>query len=176
MISDGSGYDVACAIAHGPIIYRLRDDAPHYQHVSFNPSFSDHLYFAWLGRKQPTAIHLEEVAGILQPGYENIHKFSGFTEEMVKASDLTSFRELMKEHEEVLSQLLGMEPVSASRFPGIPGTVKSLGAWGGDFVMIASEVDEKELFGYLNDRDINVIFRYGDLVYEGSELQQDTTT
>ncbi|MCK4745619.1 MAG: hypothetical protein KAT15_01215 [Bacteroidales bacterium] len=176
MTSDGSGYDVACAIADGPVLYRLRDNAPHYQHVPFHPPFSNHLYFAWLGRKQPTALHLEKVTGTLQPGYETIHQFSGFTEDMVESTDLVSFRELMEEHEEVLSKQLGVEPVSTSRFPGIPGTVKSLGAWGGDFMMIASEANEKELFDYLYERDIKVIYRYGDLVYDGSELRQDTTT
>jgi mevalonate kinase len=170
MTSEGSGYDVACAIAHGPIVYRLREDAPHYQHVVFHPPFSRQLYFAWLGSKQPTAIHLKKVAEKIKPDYETIHRFSVLTEEMMQSQELEHFQSLIEEHEEVLSGLLEMERVSISRFPGLHGTVKSLGAWGGDFVLIASELPERELFDYLYQQEIEVIFRYQDLVYHGGAL------
>ena len=172
MVSEGSGYDVACALAEGPILYRLRDQSPHYQHISFHPPFRDHLYFAWLGKKQPTATHLEWISGTPGPSHETIRQFSQLTMSMVEATTLSEFRLVMEEHEEALSQILGMEMVSA-RFDGLPGSVKSLGAWGGDFVMIASETDEESLKGYLGTRDIQVVYKYNDLVYEGTELQQD---
>jgi mevalonate kinase len=166
LVSDGSGYDVACAIANGPIVYRLRDDAPQYQHISFAPPFSDQLYFVWLGNKQPTAPHLREMTASLNPDYEMIHRYSCFTEEMANATDPLVFREIMSEHDAVLSQLLGIESISATRFRDLPGAVKSLGAWGGDFVMICSEVEEKELYNYLHSKEFEVIYRYSDLVYD----------
>ncbi len=167
MISEGSGYDVACAIASGPIQYQIRDNAPHYQHVPFLPPFSDQIYFAWLGSKQYTEAHLREIKGKFQPEYEEIHRFSCITEAMIEAGDLSTFMELMEEHEEALSSLLKKEKISDSLLHGIPGTTKSLGAWGGDFVMIASEADEKDLFNYLHERDIQVIYRYKEIVYGG---------
>jgi mevalonate kinase len=172
MVSEGSGYDVACALAEGPILYRLRDQSPHYQHISFHPAFRDQLYLAWLGKKQPTVTHLEQITGRTGPSYETIHQFSQMTMAMVEATTLSEFRLVMEEHEEALSQILGMERVSA-KFDGLPGSVKSLGAWGGDFVMIASEADEKSLKGYLGTRDIQVVYKYNDLVYEGTGQQQD---
>ena len=170
MTSEGSGFDVACAIADGPVQYRLRDGEPHYKHVPFHPPFKDHLYFAWLGTKQPTATHLGDIAGRLQPGYEVIHRFSLLTEEMTRAGELDYFQSLMEEHEELLSGLLGIRKVSESRFPGLQGSVKSLGAWGGDFVMIASTLPEQELYDYLYHLNIQVIFRFQDLVYEGTTV------
>jgi len=170
MISEGSGYDVACAISDGPIHYWLRDGEPHYQHISFKPPFADHLYFAWLGSKQQTARHLSSVADRLRPGYETIHRFSRLTEEMTHAAELSHFQSLMEEHEEILSGLLGMEKIAGSKFPDLQGSVKSLGAWGGDFVMIASALPENELYDYLYRRKIEVIFRYHDLVYAGKNL------
>lgn len=171
MISEGSGYDVACAIADGPITYRLRDHGPHYQHVDFDPSFSDQLYFAWLGSKLPTASHLAGIAEKINPDFETIRWFSSMTDAMIKAPDLVTFQELMEKHEERLSSIIGLERVSTTRFPGLPGKVKSLGAWGGDYVMIASNTDAKELHDYLNKRDINVIFGFNDLVYHGNSSQ-----
>jgi mevalonate kinase len=170
MISEGSGYDVACAIAEGPILYRLREDGPHYQHIRFDPPFADQLYFAWLGNKEPTASHLRRRSADFSPDYETLHRFSVLTDQMVEAVELGPFRIAMEEHEEILSGLLGMERVARSRFPGLAGSVKSLGAWGGDFVMIASPLPEEELYAYLNQKNIKVVFRFRDLVYEKNDL------
>lgn len=166
MVSDGSGYDVACALADGPILYKLRDQSPHYRHIPFHPDFSDQLYFAWQGRKQPTASHLESISGTFMPGYEQIHYFSQLTTEMVESTTLEGFRKVMEEHEKVLSDILGMEPVSKEFFD-LPGSVKSLGAWGGDFIMIASDAPEKEVVSYLEQKGIKMWYHYNDLVYEG---------
>jgi mevalonate kinase len=168
MTSEGSGYDVACAIARGPILYRLRDSMPHYQHIQFHPPFSEQLYFAWLGSKQPTASHLRSLSEKIDPDYEFIHRFSMMTEAMVGSKKLIEFQDIMEEHEEVLSGLLGIERVSRTRFPDFPGSVKSLGAWGGDFVMIASDMPETELYEYLYKKDIEIIFRYKELIYDGT--------
>ena len=170
MTSEGSGFDVACAIAEGPILYRLREDGPHYQHIRFNPPFADQLFFVWLGNKQPTASHLRQKASGLRPDYRTLHQFSMLTDRMVEAQDLAQFRITMEEHEEILSGLLGMERVSSNRFPDLQGSVKSLGAWGGDFVMIASPMPEEDLYAYLYRKNIDVIFRFHDLVYEENDL------
>ena len=169
MTSEGSGYDVACAIASGPILYWLKDDGPHYRHIRFHPPFSDQLYFAWLGSKQSPAAHLRQVSPGFNPGYAAIHRFSMLTEQMVEASELNQFRALMEEHEEVLSELMGLERVASTRLPELRGSVKSLGAWGGDFVMIASPLPREELFTYLHGKGIDVIFPYQELVYEKNQ-------
>jgi mevalonate kinase len=172
MVSEDSGYDVACAVAEGPILYHLRNHSPQYQQIPFHPPFLDQLYFAWLGKKQPAASHLGQLSGKLRPAYETIRHFSQLTMAMVEAITLSDFRLIMEEHEEAVSQLLGIERVSA-RFDELPGSVKSLGRWGSDYVMIASEADEEFLKQYLRHRDIHMIYRYKDLVYEGTEIQPD---
>jgi mevalonate kinase len=167
MISEGSGYDVACAITDSAIIYSLLDDGPHYQPVHFNPPFADRLYFVWLGSKQETADHLAEMAGKLNPDLEMIETFSTLTRGMIEAGELYDFRILMEEHESKVSELIRRDRVSETRFPGLLGSVKSLGAWGGDFVMIASEQDTEALYNYLDNLGFTHRFRYKDLVYEG---------
>jgi len=176
LTAPGSGYDVACAIADGPIVYKIRDGSPHYRHIPFHPPFSDRIYFAWLGSKQQTEKHLKQVIDKIQVGYEEIHRFSRLTEEMISATDLGIFGKLMEEHEEELAGILGMERIAATRLRSLPGHVKSLGAWGGDFVMIISQVDEEELFAYLHERDILVIFRYDDLVLDNISRNKSPET
>ncbi len=165
-LSDGSGYDVACALAERPIHYKLREDGPHYRHVKFNPPFAKNLYFVWLGKKQSTAEHLVEMAEKINPDYQEIHHFTTLTQQMTEATELSEFRLLMEEHEAKLSELIKLDRVSVTRFPDLPGSVKSLGAWGGDFVMIATESDPETLYNYLNKKGFNTIFRYNDLVYD----------
>ncbi len=151
MVSEGSGYDVACALADGPITYKLRDHLPQYQHIPFHPSFHEHIWFAWLGKKQATESHLQEIAHKIKPGFETIYKFSELTRAMIEAPTLVEFRRVMELHEEELSRILGMERVSFA-YKDLPGSIKSLGAWGGDFVMIATEVDREILKEYLQTK------------------------
>jgi mevalonate kinase len=165
-ISEGSGYDVACAIAGRPIIYRLSQDGPKYQPLSFYPPFADQLYFVWLGSKQATASHLAEMAGQLSPGFEEVHYFSSLTMSMTEVEELSDFQELMEEHEARLSELIKLERVAESRFPDLQGSVKSLGAWGGDFVMIATEQEPADLYNYLDKLGFATRFRYRDLIHE----------
>ncbi len=165
-ISHGSGYDVACALADSAIVYGLREDGPHARVVPFRPSFADQLYFVWLGTKQPTSAHLKEMAGRMAPDTRDIHHFTAMTQGMLKARQLSDFRMFMEEHEARLSALIGLERVSKTRFPGLQGSVKSLGAWGGDFVMLASEQDQEALYNYLDGLGLTTRFRYKDLVYD----------
>lgn len=169
MVSEGSGFDVACALADGPITYKLRDSTPQYQHISFHPPFQEHIWFAWLGNKQATAAHLREVAKGIKPRFDTIYKFSELTRAMIEASSLEEFRRSMEEHEEVLSGILGMERIKSS-FTDLPGSVKSLGAWGGDFMMIATEVDRETLETYLAKKGIHVLYSYEELVYEKDDV------
>jgi hypothetical protein len=45
----------------------------------------------------------------------------------------------MAEHESILSGILDRPPVKEVLFRDYPGMVKSLGAWGGDFVHVSYE-------------------------------------
>lgn len=165
-VSEGSGYDVACAISEGPITYELIDHAPHYKHIPFNPPFRKQLWFAWLGNKLATSPHLKEIAGRLKPDLTTIRLFSELTEKMIEDRSLGQFRETMERHEHELSIHLGIDKVSG-KFPDLPGSIKSLGAWGGDFVMIATEADPQTLRDYLAKKEIHTLYNFNELVYEG---------
>ena len=166
MISEGSGYDVACAVAGRAILYSLQDNEPRYEPVSFQPPFADQLYFVWLGSKQSTALHLREMAGRLIPKKELVRSFSMLTRGMLGTKELGDFRNYMEEHEAKLSELTGLERVSLTRFPGLQGSVKSLGAWGGDFVMVASDQQADALYNYLDRMGFPCRFRYKELIHE----------
>ena len=45
----------------------------------------------------------------------------------------------MDSHEALLSNILSLTPVKKALFPDYPGSIKSLGAWGGDFILATAE-------------------------------------
>jgi hypothetical protein len=51
--------------------------------------------------------------------------------------------------------------IQEKRFPEFPGAIKSLGAWGGDFIMAACEFDPSDFF---HDEGYGLIFKWDDLV------------
>jgi hypothetical protein len=49
-------------------------------------------------------------------------------------------------HEIILSDILELETVKERLFSDFKGTIKSLGAWGGDFVMVLSKENPTHYF------------------------------
>jgi mevalonate kinase len=160
----GSGYDVACATASGPILYKLVNGQPRWESVAFNPPFSAQLYFVHLGKKQDSRFSLAafESRGINPAPWLNtlVH----LTMQLRFAETLSDFSEHLRKHEEVIAALTGFSPVQALHFADFPGTVKSLGAWGGDFVLAASSLPEPELRHYFATRGFSTVLAWRDMV------------
>ena len=52
----------------------------------------------------------------------------------------------MEKHEIIMSDVLEIETIQEKLFPDFKGVIKSLGAWGGDFVMAISKDNPKDYF------------------------------
>ncbi len=160
----GSGYDIACARSPRPLLYQLRDGNPVIQQVAFNPPFSDHIYFVHLGKKQDTHSGIRHYLGSGQATRAAIERISAISGQLLQAADLIEFEGLLAEHERIIGQVLGMEPVKQSLFPDFQGTVKSLGAWGGDFIMVTYTRSRKELERYFHSKGLNLIYSFHQLI------------
>lgn len=130
----GSGYDVACATANGAITYQLLEKRAQVEQVHFNPNFKDELGFVYLGEKQ---ISHREVLDFKnkKTSPSQIDQISTLTKQLIEAPDLPAFESFLHQHELLTSKILARETIQNERFKDYPGIVKSLGAWGGDFVM-----------------------------------------
>jgi mevalonate kinase len=141
----GSGYDVVCANAHSPILYQLQNEAKYQSSaINFSPPFKQDIHFVYLGKKQKSA---KEVARVKQIGLSNqvVQRISEITNHIVKSTSLKEFELLLQEHEELTGNYIGIEPVQKSTFTDYHGVVKSLGAWGGDFVLV-TRFNEQSLY------------------------------
>ena len=130
----GSGYDIAVAKEASALLYRKGLDNREIEKINYSPMFKDELLFVHLNQKQNSreGIRLYQSKN---KSAELIKEFSDLTEKIFRCQDLEDFSELMNFHEEKLSDFLGLETVKKTYFPDCPVFVKSLGAWGGDFVM-----------------------------------------
>ena len=155
----GSGYDIACAQHDHPILYRLKRGIRHSEHtetagrsvaevqkVHFNPPFQSKLYFVHLNRKQDSR---EGIATYRKMDFDKPHllqRISEITQQTVSSQSLSEFESLMMEHETLLSRILKMPTVKESLFPDFKGAIKSLGAWGGDFIIASGDESTPSYF------------------------------
>lgn len=165
----GSGYDVACARAESPLIYRLKepgDVQPVVCPVSFYPSFSDHLYFVYLGVKQDSRAGMQHYRQKIANRQieQEVAEISNLTSLLASCEKLSAFMSLMDEHEAMLASMLELSPVKRRIFQDFAGSVKSLGAWGGDFVLVASPEPSAYINDYFNKRGFEVCLPYRSLV------------
>lgn len=160
----GSGYDVACAAAGSAIVYQLRGQKAVSNPVQWHPAFSNNIYFAYLGKKQLSSEGIQYYKTRLQDKPHAITELNKITEAILDCTDLKLFESFINEHEALIAGQLKLTKVKDSVFPDYWGSVKSLGAWGGDFVMLINERDVDDLKHYLNEKSISIVFGWNELL------------
>lgn len=137
----GSGYDIACAQNNTPILYNLTQREPKVENITFEPSFKDQLYFIHLNKKQNSQTGILNYRSLIFDKPQIINQISEITLALVRCKSANEFASLITSHELILSNILGQIPVKELLFPDYMGSIKSLGAWGGDFILAIG--DEK---------------------------------
>ncbi len=160
----GSGYDIACAAAVGPFLYQKKSDKPKIETCKFNPSFRDQIYFIYLGKKQSSAEGISLYRSKLRRQPKLIEQINNITKAVLDSKNLANFEYLIEKHEALISKTLELPKVKDLYFKDFPGTVKSLGAWGGDFVMATSDWGDKKTKEYFNEKGFEVFFKYDELI------------
>ena len=74
---------------------------------------------------------------------------------------MEKFCNLLDKHERVMSKILELPTVKESLFPDFEGSVKSLGAWGGDFVMVLSKENPTH---YFHSKGYETILTYDEMI------------
>ena len=157
----GSGYDVACAESGSALIYQLENHLPTVDFAKIPEAIKSHVYFVHLGQKQNSrsAIFNYRKNKPLQLA-DYISKTDEITSEMLVVKSLEHFQSLIDRHESLLSEILQLEPVQNRLFADFRGSIKSLGAWGGDFVMAVSKSTPKS---YFKSKGYPTILNYSDM-------------
>ena len=161
LIFKGSGFDIACAQANGPILYQKNHPM---QPVTLDYPFAEQLWLVYSGTKKST---LPEVRSFLENSKVSkklIDQITALTEAFALCRDQHTFHQLICKHETMVSNLIGQKPVKECLFMDFEGQVKSLGAWGGDYYLFSSLLSDTDTKIYFENKGLNVIFRWNELI------------
>ncbi len=157
----GSGYDIACATARQPILYTYNNGVPKVESITYDPFIKEAIYFVYLNKKQDSR---QSIAAF------DKSKLTASKRDLLEAmpqrfietsSDLEAFEGLLEMHENLISSLVGITPVKTRLFPDYSGAIKSLGGWGGDFIMVTAR---PAVVNYFEQKGYRQIYRWSQLI------------
>ncbi len=161
---NGSGYDIACAGSNWPILFKTDDEGPVFDTVHFMPPAPEQLLFVHLGVKQNSRIAVDAFLAQEKNFAHEIEIISEISEALLFCDDAEDFIQLLDEHEELMQYVLQEEKIKTQRFPDFPGSIKSLGAWGGDFILAAAPMEPAELQKYFTTKGYTTTINYMDMM------------
>ncbi|CAN5204254.1 GYDIA family GHMP kinase [soil metagenome] len=160
----GSGYDIACAKSDNPILFNRLQGHPIWEVCTHLPPFKENIYFVHLGQKQNSR---EGIARYRESGAD-FNKLSMevtlCTVTLQAAQQLDTFQQAMEWHESIIAEALQLEKVKEKLFPDFEGSIKSLGAWGGDFIMVATALPTMEVLAYFNNKGYDTVLTWDEMV------------
>ncbi|MEO9572146.1 MAG: GYDIA family GHMP kinase [Polaribacter sp.] len=157
----GSGYDIACAQNDVSIFYKIENKEPRIEQVEFNPSFKENLFFVYLNQKQDSKDGIAKFRESGEDYQKEIKRISEISGEFLTSKSLKEFENLIIEHEQIISSIIKLKPVKERLFSDYSGEIKSLGAWGGDFVLVTGN---KETPAYFKNKGFETILTYSDMI------------
>mgnify|MGYP000070697836 CR=1 FL=1 len=157
----GSGYDIACAQNNHPITYQLQKENTAINPVNFNPTFKEYLYFVYLNKKQNSRDGIATYKANKSNLESVISEINDITTNIISCKTLDTFDTLIKQHESLISNITKQDTVKGLLFKDFNGSVKSLGAWGGDFVLVTAKENPEN---YFKTKDFNTVISYDDMV------------
>jgi mevalonate kinase len=135
--SRGSGFDVACARATSALTYRkIGPSKGEWSAAAAAHWPTEHFALVYLGQKQDSQKEVQR--GRREPLQAELDAISDLSRAMAEAQKVTEWMQLIEEAEARTAAWTGL-PRIQERFTGVRATLKSLGAWGGDFVLAVAE-------------------------------------
>lgn len=160
----GSGYDIACAQNNSPIVYRLEQNLPIVEKVAFHPEFTKNIFFVYLNKKQSSKMAINAYYNHKNENLaKNILDNNKITTAILESKTLNEFAHFVEKHEIHLSNILELETIKEIAFPDFSGVIKSLGAWGGDFVMAVSKENPT---AYFAKKGYETILTYDEMILQ----------
>tara|TARA_B100000941_G_scaffold289859_1_gene270257 strand:- start:1209 stop:2108 length:900 start_codon:yes stop_codon:yes gene_type:complete len=157
----GSGYDIACASAEKALFYRRKMETPEIEDCNFDPKFKSDLYFVYLNQKKSSSLAVKEFME-KDINETEISRANELSILISTSESLSEFELLLREHEHFIGQLLSIEPIKEKYFKDFEGAVKSLGAWGGDFILATGDSNTPN---YFKSKGYSSVFAYDELIY-----------
>lgn len=157
----GSGYDIACAQNKKGLLYQLANKKPSIQPVLFHPDFTENLFFVYLNRKQNSRDAIRNFSTKQPFLTEETDTISSISKELTQPNSFERFCYLLEKHENIVSAILDLPTAKQRLFPDFNGVIKSLGAWGGDFILVASKENPS---AYFKEKGYTTVLTYKEMI------------
>ncbi len=159
----GSGYDLASAGSDKPIFYNNKNNKAFWEEINLDLPFKKNLFFVYLGKKKNSREAISHYR-MSKSSDEFIKKISTLSTDMSKAKTLDEFQGIMLVHEKILSKRLLIPTLNESIFKDNKNIVaKSLGGWGGDFALLASDLSFEEIKIYMFKKGMDVVLKWEEM-------------
>lgn len=158
----GSGYDIACSFNNKSILFNNSNNTNLVKECDFNPDFKEYIYFVYLGIKRNSQEAIKKYQNLKKSKSFSKSKFKLINYELINSTKLQEFENILIEHEKIISNIINQKTVRELLFKDYnSGVVKSLGAWGGDFILATGKLED---MNYFKSKGYNTIFKYKDLI------------
>lgn len=158
----GSGYDIASASHNSPLFYSKNNSIPEINEVIFNPDFLEQLFFVYLNQKKNSRDAISSYRNLKFNKTNLVNQINTITEQIVECTELTAFETLLNTHENLISNTLQVPTIKEQLFKDYTaGCIKSLGAWGGDFILASGTLESMR---YFSQKGFTTILSYTKMI------------
>jgi len=138
MVQNGSGYDLEIALSGRSMLFNR--EPLQIQTLDFHVPPGSMLRLVDPGSKQISSAEVSRYRNLsLQTRTEAVPRISKISEALAKGPTIQEMLNLLRDHDEILEGVLGQPCLHTTEGNGFPGRLKSLGAWGGDLFLAASD-------------------------------------
>lgn len=159
----GSGYDIACAMHKTPILYKLTENRSSAYPLQFLLPQTNQLFFVYLNKKQNSKEGIALYKSIKRNKKNLVSRITEITENIIRTTSLPDFCQLIDNHEQIIADFLKIPTVKETLFRDFSGSIKSLGAWGGDFVLAVGE--RNYVFDYFHKKGFSTVVPFQEMVH-----------
>jgi len=157
----GSGYDIAAAQRNAPIVYAKALNEYHIIEPSINWTFTNQLFFVHLNKKQNSRDGIFKYQKLKNNNQEAIGRINELTTTICHCQSLLEFELVIDEHEQLISKIIQQKTVKELLFNDYKGSIKSLGAWGGDFILATGN---QKNWNYFRKKGFKTILSFKEMI------------
>ena len=155
----GSGYDIAVSLTNKALVFE-KGATPQWQTLDFNPEYAQDILFIYSGKKRVSSEAIKNF-DCSRVSEDSITILNTITDALLKCSTISEVESLMDAHENLISAIIGVKPIKEELFKDYSGSIKSLGAWGGDFFMATRKEEAKK---YFSNKGYSTMFEWNEII------------
>ncbi len=156
----GSGFDVAIAQLQQPLLYQVNHQIPTVETFHWNKPFNNQLFFVHLNKKQNSRNEIEKLKHRPQFSQRQLEELTRVSKLLTHTNDYFEFCLLLEIAEEEVGAALGRTSIKLTDFSDFKGTIKSLGAWGGDYILATGD----NTINYFKDKGYYKIKTFNEMI------------